>query len=428
MPLSDAVPVVTFSRLLNSDSEVCQTLNQVVEQAIWKIGYGQSIWRIRKQRLVNQINFFLKDPKEENFTKFLEVCLEIDRAVKLNDLSASVTDKFCNLIKTEALDFVWQEIKTRIRINSSEILIRFRRIAQWLNKENIKPSPLRDLLNELKNVALYCARKNQWPIPTGVNKILNLLRELAWKKDEELPQLLNDCHRVIIERLKYSYIVRDETTYFLYRNFNFILTRVSDNNFDIIVKKINSLNEFLLEKRKEETNVFINFHLFLLEVKGKVDMEHWNNKGKTLGIFSNKPPDGIWRLRRSFNKFPANLPFNNEDKIQIIKIFMQIKEILTEKKLSTERPFRDTAAKEFYRVLGEKIQAIYKPLSIEDSDLFCVVDLKEGNNKEIVDSLAIPQGYVILSNPENIHSVLDKIGELFEPDKAIGSQPSCSNG
>ncbi|MES2142436.1 MAG: hypothetical protein V4471_06125 [Pseudomonadota bacterium] len=426
MPLSDTViwnkkseeVSITFSRLPKVDSEdrLCASLNQIANLAIWKL---------HANKLIKQIQILLKDSRKDDCKKFVEICQVIDEVLNTNRLNDPLATDFCVLFKKEILDFIWQEIESTIKKSSTELQARLEELAKKFSGENLKPSPLRDLLNELKEVTERCARKNRWPVPTGVRKLLNLLGSLDWKKDEELPQLLSSCSQVIAERLKYSYLMRDELTYFLYRNFYFILTKVSGESFEIICEKINFFNELSLQKCTETNNVFTSLYLYLLEIKGKLNSEQWNNKGKTLGIFANKLPDGIYRLRMSFNKLPENLSMKDEDQIQLIKIFMQINEILFEKVASSAtRDFRAVEVGEFYKDLYKQIQAIYNALSQQDREVFCVV-YGEANDKKARDILAIPKGYALLSNPENLLKLYSQQWSFWQGAARMSNRNVC---
>ena len=363
----------------------------------------------------------LKNPRKDDCKKFVEISQIIDQALNTNRFNDSLSTEFCRVFKKEILDFIWQEIKNTVKKSSTELQTRLEELAKKFNGEYLKSSPLRDLLNELKEVTERCARKNRWPVPTGVKQLINLLSSVDWKKDEELPQLLSRCSQVIAERVKYSYLVRDEFAYFLYRNFYSILTKVSGEAFESICEKINSLNELALQKCTETNNAFTCLYLFLVEIKEKLSSEQWNNKGKTLGIFANKLPNGIYRLRMSFNKFPASLPMNDVNQIQLIKVFMQINEILFEKVIaSATRNFRAVQVGEFYKDLYRQIQTIYSAISLQDREMFCVVH-GEVEDKEAIDILAIPKGYALLSNPENVLKLFELTTELV----AFKSGCSC---
>jgi hypothetical protein len=324
-----------------------------------------------------------------------------------------------NKTKGASIFFLSSELENELCTSSLQLADLALSKLQALNNKALKVSPLRDLLDELKVVTERCASKNRWSVPTGVEKLLKLLSGLNWKKDEELPQLLKKCHEVIAERVNgYWYLERDEFTYFLYKNFYPIFKKISEESFEAICEKINVLSDLAGRKYEEANQAFTHLYQCLLEIKGSANSEQWNNKGKTLGIFANKLPDGISCLRMSFNKFPVRLPLKDDDKLQLIKIFMQIKEILSKKVLySKDRPFRAAEVAEFYEDLYSKIQTIYNVLSKDDKEIFCVVHGEE-NLERVSDILAIPKGYALLSHPGNILNLFEFSSE---------PKPGCSH-
>lgn len=419
MPLSDTVvwnrddEKVSITHLPTVDvNELCASLNRIADLAIWKL---------HANKLIKRIKPLLSESGKDDYEKFVLICQIVDEALSTNRLNNPLSAEFCRLFKKEILDFIWQEIKNTIKKSSRDLQARLEDIAKRFNGDNLKLSPLRDLLNELKDTAKRCAKRNRWPVPTGVKKLLNILSALDWKKDEELPQLLSSCIEVIAERRKYSYLMRDEFTYFLYRNFYCILIEVSGASFESICRKINFLNELALQKRKDTNDVFTSLYHFLLEIKERLSSEQWNDKGKILGIFANKLPDGIYHLRLIFNKLPTSLPTKDEDQIVLIKLFMQINKILFEKVVySGARPFRTAEVDEFYKDLYKKVQAIYNALSPQDQEVFCVV-YDEANGQDARSVLAIPKRYAVLSNPEYLMRQFKLVSELPNPN------PGCSH-
>lgn len=418
MPLSDTAvwnrdeEKVSITHLPTvSANDLCASLNRIADLAIWKI---------HTNKLIKKIQVLLNSDKDA-YEKFISISPIVEEELSSNRLNNPLSAEFCRLFKKEILDFIWPEIKNTVKKNSTELQARLEDIAKRFTIDNLKASPLRDLLNELKDNSKRCAKRNRCPVPTGVKQLLNVLSSLDWKKDQELPQLLTSCIEIIAERLKYSYLMRDEFTYFLYRNFYSILKEVSGASFEIICRKINFLNKLALQKRKDTNEVFTSLYYFLLEIKETLSSEQWNDKGKILGIFSNKVPDGIYRLKLSFNKLPTSLPLKDEDQIVLIKIFMQINNILFEKVVySGARPFRVAEVDEFYKDLYRKVQTIYNALSPQDREMFCSVH-DEANDLEAKSILAIPKGYALLSNPEYLMRQFKLVSELPNPN------PGCSH-
>ena len=396
-------------------------LNQIVNVAICKIHVNT---------LIRQIQSVLNDSEKNEHEKFVETCRLIDQSLKDKTLKDPLTDTFCQLFNKEVLEFFCQEIKKIIKKNKSELLLRLENLYKRLAGQMIQPSPLRDLLVDLKEVTQRCAEKNRWPVPTGIKQLNDLLSCLDWIEDEDLPKILRDCTSVVTERLKCSYLIRDPLTFFLYRNFYPILASVSGISFDVISREISGANEYALGKRKETSNVLSYLYLWFLELKNDLNAEYLNSKGKTLGFFANKPPDGVYRLRISLNNLPVNLPVADESQILLIRIFMQIKEILLEKAVfSKMRSFRDPEVKALYQRLHAQIQILYTALSESDKEVFRAVIKIEENSEETMARLAIPKGYAILSNPEKMGDELEKMLKLFEPvanEDTLQEQPSCS--
>jgi hypothetical protein len=411
----------SFMPLNRDESGFVEPLNQIVNVAISKI---------HVHTLIRQIQIVLKDAEKNEHEKFVETCYLIDKSVKNKTLKDPLCNTFCQLFNREILVFFCQEIKKVIKKNESELLTRLENLYKILTGQQIKPSPLRDLLVDLKEMAQRCAEKTYWPVPTGIKQLNDLLISLDWIEDEVLPKVLRACAKVIVERLQRPYLARDSFTFFLYRNFYPILSSVLGISFDVINRKISCASESALEKRKQTTNAFTHLYLWLLALKTDINAAYLDNKGKTLGIFANKPPDGVYRLRISLNKLPANLPIADESKILLIKIFMQIKEILLEKAVFSKlRSFRAPEVSAFYQRQHRQIQTLYSALSESDKEMFYVVNKIETDVEETMARLAIPKGYAILSDPEKISDALEKMLRLCEPaanKDVFSSQPGCS--
>lgn len=417
-------PLVFFSPIANVENErgLLAPLNEIV---------GMAIWKVHTNTLIRKIQILLKDSGKSEHEKFIETCQMIDKARKDKTLSDPLCDTFCKLFEKEILNFFCQEIKKIINKNKSEWLTCLENIYRWLIEPRIKPSPLRDLLIDLKKVAQDCAEKNRWPVPSGVKQLNDLLNHLDWIEDENLPKILSDCRKVIAERLKFSYLTRDPFTFFLYRNFYPILSSAKGATFDVICREISGASEFALEKRKKTRNTLTNLHVWLLELKNDISVEDLNKKGKTLGIFPNKPPDGVYRLRIILNKLPINLPATDESQVLLIKIFFQISEILFEKVVfSKMRSFRDPEVKALYQRLHAQIQRLCAVLSEPDKEVFCAIHQTDESEEETLLRLAVPKGYSILSNPEKMGDELEKVLKLFASaanEVVSHEQPSCAH-
>ncbi|MES2998882.1 MAG: hypothetical protein V4700_06155 [Pseudomonadota bacterium] len=402
------------------NNELLDALHQLVTVAVDKLKASQCIV---------QIQALLKDPGKEEHEKFIGICQLVDKYVKENAVKGQPSDNFYKLFKKEISDFFSQEIKNTLKKEESSLLARLENMRRWLNGEWIKPSPVRDLLNELKALVDRRAKENYcWsPIPTGVKQLSDLLKDLEWIEDEKLPHLLREANLIIQERLK-TFLYRD--TYLLYRNFHFILSEISELSFAGSCRVISNIKEFGLKKRKKTQDTFLSLYLSLVELKAHVNLVEFNKKGRILGIFSNKLPDGIHRLRMVLNTLPSHhLLVEDKSQIQLIKIFMQIREILAEKAIPSA--MRAQEIEEFYIILRDKINAIYEVISKEDSDVFCTVHkYQQKSDQETLSYLAILKECGVLADPEKILDKLEEIGKLFEStpyEASSSSQPSCSH-
>jgi hypothetical protein len=397
------------SENIDMRTEFLQSLNQIMILAIGKVRTNKTI------KLINQIQDLLNDAQKSDEEKLILTCHIIEKSLNDSALRNELPENFFKLFKKEVLDFFYQEMAKTVKNNQNELINRFNVVNQWLSGQMIIPSPLRNLLDELRELAEKCA-KNTWLIPTGVAQLIELLSDLDWLEDGELLRVLQSCTHIIEERMKFAYLYRHTFTYFLYRNFYSVLSTISkENSFEDINKKIIDVNSAQVEQQHNTTKAFKSLHLYLVELKTQVNQDFFNKKGKVLGIFANKIPNGIYRLRVSLEKLP-NLPRNCENQVQLIKVFMQIKDILFEKNLPPSTPgpsnFRDPDVETFYKDWHRQIQFIYNSLSFFDKEVFFAA-VMDKNDKDTLDNLVVPKGHAILLSPEKIYSALEKMQELF---------------
>ncbi len=406
---------------LNQEEECgfVEPLNRIVNVAISKV---------HVHTFIRQIQIVLNDSEKSEQEKFVETCQLIDKALKNKTLKDPLCSTFCQLFNKEVLDFFCQEIKKVFKQNKNELLTRLENLYKRLAGQMIKPSPLRDLLIDLKEMTRRYTEKTHWSVPTGIKQLNDLLSSLDWTEDEALPKILRDCTKIIARRLKCSYLTRDPFTFFLYRNFHPILSSVSRVSFEAINGKISCASASAIGKCRQVTQALTHLYLWFLALKSDINAAYLDNKGKTLGIFANKPPDGIYRLRMCLNKLSTHFSVDDESEILLIKIFMQIKEILLEKAVfSKMRSFRAPEISAFYQCRHSQIENIYNELSESDKEVFCAVNNIEADCKETKIRLAIPKGYAILSNPEKMSDALEKMRKLYSQQLDFRQGVSMSN-
>jgi hypothetical protein len=401
------------------DSEFLEPLNRILTIATEKIQASQ---------FIEPMQILLRDSASGDNEKFLWICHLINQGyrskanikspLRANALSSELAyHNFCKLFNREVLDFFSKEIKNILQEKHAEIMVRLENVYKWLDGQMVKPSPLRDLLSELKNITQCCAKKNRWPVPTGIKRLGSLLENLDWLEDEELPQLLKDCMQAIGERINYFYLYRDNFTYFLYRNFYLILSEVSANSFAEVAGKIACFRESAIASVEKSKDAFAKLYACLSQLKNYLSAPRFNTKGKTLGIFANKPPDGIHYLRMYLNQLPADATAaRDEDQVRLIKIFMQIKAILAQKVNPAEKKiFRDAEVNALYENLHKQIECIYTALSVQDQEVFLVTGMElEKRDLDLTANLAIPQGCALLWHGEKIYSPLAEMENMLQ--------------
>lgn len=385
--------------------EFLESLDQLVLLATHKI---------QASKLLERMQRLLQDPEKNDEEKLLMICNVIDQGLKDSVFPEGLSDhNLCKLFKREFLDFVYGKIKGTLIENKAEIIACLENAYKWLDGQMIKPSRLRDLLNELKDAVQYCTKKNRWPVPTGVKRLSPLLENLDWLEDSELLMVLKECKQIIAKRISYFYLYRSHSTYFLYRNFYSILVNISEDSFVEANKSLCGLEQSVMRKQAATDQAFNGLYVYLSEFKSRVYSPHFDKKGRILGIFANKPPDGINRLRIRLQQLPPRTPTGKRGEIELIKLFMQLRDILYQKVVLSENiAFRDPEIRLLYSDLYTEIENIYSILQKEDEEIFFVVGMMaQKEASEILETLAISSLSTVLVKPEKIHN---QVASLLE--------------
>jgi hypothetical protein len=265
-------------------------------------------------------------------------------------------------------------------------------------------SLLRERLLSLQYAVAYIARKNAWPVPTGIQMLARSLECVSEVSEDQLPEIFAHVKTIIADRIKLSYLKRDPLTYLFYQRtyYDWLEPLASAAEVEQLNKQLVILNGQWLRRCRATQDALVALYEFLLNIRHMAQSTVFQKAGHRFGFLGEKRPEGLERLQCYLQRLPERL--SGDQQILLLKQFMQLRRLFAEKCATKNRSFRESRVNLFYQAQHLAIQTIFNSLSEIDQYLLLAIDLDD-NTPLARDFLPTPLS--LLVDPEKLILILN---------------------
>lgn len=242
------------------------------------------------------------------------------------------------------------------------------------------------------------------------------LDRLPVANEAQLLEILVQVKTIIEGRIKLRYLTRDPLTYLFYQRtlYDWLEPLSISAQEGQLNSQLVRLNGHWLSQCCATQDALVKLHGFLFEIRRVAQSTAFQKAGSRFIVFGEKQPEGLACIQHYLQKLPERLSSNEQ--ILLLKQFMQLRRLFTEKYASKNRSFRHSKVNLFYQTQHFIIQTIFNTLSEIDQHLLLAIDLDD-NTPLARDFLPAPLS--LLANPEKLIRILAVVEPYHQAQKDV---------